>query len=133
MAGDGRVTTRASIETSPEIATADTLEVLEAIHHRYEVDASDLLVEGLRIAAPDVDEDRLHEAADWTTATTLAAINGAARAWLRPLLQAAFEQPNSNRRRRDVNRLLAAEHARLEEGAGIALLEPALSTLGVAA
>ncbi|WCB95498.1 hypothetical protein DSM104299_04246 [Baekduia alba] len=90
------------------------------------------MVEGLRIACPDEDEDRINEACDWLAATDVRAQNSAARLRLREPLLEAFSQPNPNRRRRDINRLITEERARLDARAGVVLLEPALQILEAA-
>jgi len=110
-------------------AVAGVIEALTKAHRRHEADAADRLAEGLQIVRPDEDPNRLHEAADWVAATCVAATNAAARAGVEHQLREAFSIDLPTRRRREVERVIAAERARLEESAGVALLEPALAVL----
>jgi hypothetical protein len=118
--------------TTAEEATEATLRALASVHARHEADVADRMVEGLRIARPDEDEGRINEACDWLAETDVRSENAFVRILLREPLLEAFAQPDANRRRRDVNRLVSAERARLAEGAGVVLLQPALQILEAA-
>ena len=117
---------------TPEQIVDGLLATIAKMHKAHEVQAAEKIARGLRLARPDEDPVRLHDAADWVAETSVHASNAMTRELLRPRLLEAASLPSRSARQREVGWLIAEESARLREAVGVVWLQPALDVLEAA-